>query len=200
MIFDKLGQRDEIESFNRSSSRSAVLQHVTRYFCILILLLSVTNVIGAELVIAPTNQSDGQVVGATPNGDSINQREAAIVPPQRPGAIYFAKDSSELGADALQILFDHATELKDDRKRTIALTGYLDAVHIASLDLAVVNQRIENITDVLEKFGVSTRQISNRIHYDINTTSPCVTEICRGSYRRVEMQISVPPSKKQRSR
>lgn len=181
----------EYLSIGQSLRKVRLSKIVFRCTCILLTVVMLPGAYGAG--------QDGELpfqnhssTTTTPCADAVDKKAVAIYPPQREGAIYFAEDSEEIAPEAIQILLAHATELKADRSQTLTLTGYLEADRISSMDLAMVNQRIESISVALEKSGVLSKQIRSRIHYEAVSTKPCVTESCRISYRRVDFHVASP--------
>jgi outer membrane protein OmpA-like peptidoglycan-associated protein len=127
--------------------------------------------------------------------DEFPPEDRAIHPPQREGALYFGKGSSDISPEAQQVLYSRAKQLIGDRRRQIVLTAYLEGEGIDSLEIAAANMRLKMVSFVLQKFGVFARQISSSVVYENNSTSPCATETCRVSYRRVELRVKTPPGK-----
>lgn len=188
------GTLNSITKDVKHASRGAFMEFCSR-LCLIVLLLSSSLAFGQEQVAAvPSSGELPPEISSESLGD-IQHGDQPIYPPQRDGALYFGKGSADLSPDAQNFLYRLAEQLKIDRRRSVALTAYLEGAHIDSLEIAATNMRLKVVSTVLQEFGVLAQQLISRIEYESDATSPCATETCRVSYRRVELRVKVPPRK-----
>lgn len=116
-------------------------------------------------------------------------------------SVHFADDVPSEDEVRLDWLAEIATALKARYRARIELSGYLEAGEIGSRALMLAHNRIGAVAQRLLEFGVPARKIVQRVEYDALGTAPCMTEVCRASYRRVGVRVYLPaadPPKKSR--
>ena len=119
---------------------------------------------------------------STKNTDSVALEEA--------NSIHFAKGATRIdpaGQDKLRI---HAARLKENPAQVVTLAGYTDDLGSESYNLAIADQRIEAVTNLLRTYGVPKKQIHPLRRYSVGragSMAACRTTDCRQKMRRVEL-------------
>ncbi len=116
------------------------------------------------------------------------KREAqAIAAVDDANSIFFGLGKTTVDAEGEARLRVHAQRLKDDPKLVVTLLGYTDDLGSRSYNLAIAEQRVNNVYQLLRRFGVPLSQLRR---YDIGREKvalACRSEACRRKMRRVEL-------------
>lgn len=115
--------------------------------------------------------SEAQVIAAVDNENSV----------------FFASGVTTVDAQGEQILQRHAQRLKADPKLVVVLTGHTDDQGSRSYNLAIAEQRVNAVFQVLRRYGVPAIQLRRYGVGEEMASRSCSSAECRKSMRRVEL-------------
>lgn len=105
--------------------------------------------------------------------------------------IYFAYGSSEFTESARKSIERHAERLLANPRKLVTLVGYTDDLSSSSYSIALGVRRAEAVREQLLLLKVLPSQVRIISYgHDKFPTVPCHSEVCRESYRRVELRYS----------
>lgn len=140
-----------------------------------------------------TDAADSAPVAPPP--DALDQ-----YPTRSKSSVYFARGSVDLTNEALATIGENAERLRADRRLSVTLVGYTDDLSSSSYSIALADRRTAAVAEALVELGVLPRQIrATAFGQEDADTVPCMTEICRISYRRVEFRYLKPRDNEPRS-
>jgi outer membrane protein OmpA-like peptidoglycan-associated protein len=102
-------------------------------------------------------------------------------------SLFFASDSSEIDAGGRARLQSHAQRLLGDPRLTVTLTGHSDDVGSPAYNLALAEQRINVVHQILREQGVPPRQLRRYAVGQEKVPALCRTAECRRRMRRVDL-------------
>lgn len=136
---------------------------------------------------APATADTNVTHGAAPAGKD----HADSVADEKPGTtvnddhvIYFPTRVAIVDDAGKKKLRQHAEYLKQNPKTVVTLVGYVDDAGSRSYNLAITEQRILAVKQLLRTYGTPRKQI--RRNSD-KTQSKCVSAACKQNMRRVEL-------------
>ena len=110
-------------------------------------------------------------------------------------SIYFEYGSAKLTDSAMEWIKHHAEKLLANPKLMVTLYGYTDDYSSSSYSVALSTLRTQVVRDQLVSLKVPPNQIRVISYaYEKYPTVPCQTDMCRSSYRRVEVRYTVSKS------
>ena len=104
--------------------------------------------------------------------------------------IFFASTSTlvdEAGKEKLRRVADN---LKQDLKMHVTLAGYADDLGSRNYNLALTEERLSAVRNLLLTYGVSPRQIRRNRIGSVKRPKACTSPDCRQQMRRVEVVYS----------
>jgi OOP family OmpA-OmpF porin len=104
--------------------------------------------------------------------------------------VFFMLGATTPDAAGRQQVLQHAARLKADPKLTVTLTGYTDDQGSPSYNLAIAEQRVNGIFQVLRQNGVRLNQIRRQVAGREELAQACRSTECRKKMRRVEFAYS----------
>jgi len=105
-------------------------------------------------------------------------------------SIYFAYGSTQLTESAMEWIRRHAERLRANRRLTVTLYGYTDDYSSSSYSVALGTSRANIVRNQLIALDVAPSQIRVTSYGQDESTAPCLTDVCRTSYRRVEFRYA----------
>jgi len=102
-------------------------------------------------------------------------------------SVFFASGVTTVDAQGEQILQRHAQRLKADPKLVVVLTGHTDDQGSRSYNLAIAEQRVNAVFQVLRRYGVPAIQLRRYGVGEEMASRSCSSAECRKSMRRVEL-------------
>ena len=105
-------------------------------------------------------------------------------------SLFFASDSSDIDAAGRARLQAHAQRLLGDPRLIVTLTGHSDDVGSPAYNLALAEQRINAVHQVLREQGVPARQLRRYAVGQEKVPALCRTAECRRRMRRVDLVFS----------
>jgi len=101
--------------------------------------------------------------------------------------VFFGQGSSTVDAVGEQTLQRHAQRLKSDPKLVVTLTGYTDDQGSRSYNLAIAEQRVNAVYQLLRRAGVPATQMRRYGVGAEKVSQYCRSPECRQTMRRVEL-------------
>jgi peptidoglycan-associated lipoprotein len=131
-------------------------------------------------------------VGAEEGGDggaAIGETSRGDMPPlDHENSVYFGLASTRIDDAGRQVLRRHAAKLQADPKLTVTLSGYTDDLGSREYNVALGQKRVDAVEQELRALHVPAKQIRKRTYgYEKARPQRCVSEACRQSLRRVEL-------------
>lgn len=114
-----------------------------------------------------------------------NVEEPSSLPENR---IFFSPGGTQVDAIGRRKLEAHALALKADAKRIVTLLGMTDDQGSRAYKLAIAEQRVNAVFQVLRKLGVPALQIRRYAVGMEKAAGGCITTECRRTMRRVELR------------
>lgn len=102
--------------------------------------------------------------------------------------IYFSPGGTQVDPVGRRKLEPHALLLKADAKLIVTLVGMTDDLGSRAFKLAIAEQRVNAVFQVLRKLGVPARQIRRYAVGMEKAVGGCITNECRQTMRRVELR------------
>jgi len=102
--------------------------------------------------------------------------------------IYFSPGGTQVDLAGRRKLELHAPALKEDAKLIVTLVGMTDDQGSRAYKLAIAEQRVNAVFQVLRKLGVPARQIRRYAVGMEKASIGCITTECRRTMRRVELR------------
>ncbi|MCK6412682.1 MAG: OmpA family protein [Azonexus sp.] len=101
--------------------------------------------------------------------------------------IFFAFGEARIEPDELPKLSVHAARLKADPKLAVILIGHTDDLGSPAYNLAIAQQRVDAVFEVLRGQGVGRNQLRRYPVGSEKAPAGCRQEACRIKLRRVEL-------------
>ena len=101
-------------------------------------------------------------------------------------SIFFASRSTTVDPAELYKLRQHAQHLLADPKLVVTLVGHTDDLGSASYNLAIAEQRVRSVYQLLRKHGVPRKQLLRYAVGREKGARACGSSECRARMRRVE--------------
>lgn len=137
------------------------------------------------IIASPETSAD--IPSIPPNAPS--EKDRRWVRASNANSIYFAYGSPDLTESALTWIGRHAQRLTANPRLAVTLVGYTDDFSSSSYSIALGERRAQTVREQLLALNVNSSQIRVISYgHEKFPTSPCQTEICRSSYRRVEFR------------
>lgn len=113
---------------------------------------------------------------------------AEVVPPalDLEAQVFFASGESRVEAEEQLKVLLHAARLKADPKLCVTLVGHTDDLGSPAYNLAIAQQRVDAVYDLLRSQGVARNQIRRYPVGSEKMPAGCRSEACRSRMRRVE--------------
>lgn len=105
-------------------------------------------------------------------------------------SIYFAAGKTAVDDADRQRLRQLAARLKEDPRLVISLVAHTDDQGSRSYNLALAEERLEAVVEILRAAGVPRRQIRRKNAGSGLAAGGCSTPACRQQMRRVEMSFN----------
>lgn len=104
------------------------------------------------------------------------------------GNVYFSSGDTKVNERGQEVLRRHASRLKENPHQVVTLVGYTDPLGSASYNLAVAEERMDSVLEVLRSLGVPRGQI-RRVSAGQSQAGAgdCNNPVCRQQMRRVEL-------------
>lgn len=102
--------------------------------------------------------------------------------------IFFSPGGTQVDIVGRRKLEAHALLLKADAKLIVILVGMTDDLGSRAFKLAIAEQRVNAVFQVLRKLGVPARQIRRYAVGMEKAVAGCITTECRQTMRRVELR------------
>jgi outer membrane protein OmpA-like peptidoglycan-associated protein len=162
------------------------------FFCLLLLSACTTPLPNAKVseyelpLRAETQLSASHSEANASTALNVNQEEKPEVLIED-NNIYFplrVTDVNDIGKGKLRL---HAQNLKKDLKQVVNLIGHIDDSGSRSYNLAITEQRLDNVIKLLRLYGVSPRQIRRQSVRRETMPASCTTPDCQQKFRRVEL-------------
>lgn len=130
-----------------------------------------------------------QLPAAVPVQPEKSRAKDADEPSSLPeNGIFFPPGGTKVDAVGRSKLEAHALMLKADTKRVVTLLGMTDDQGSRAYKLAIAEQRVNAVFQVLRKLGVPALQIRRYAVGMEKTAGGCTTTECRRAMRRVELR------------
>lgn len=104
--------------------------------------------------------------------------------------VFFALRSAFISETQKDKLLRHAARLKLNRKEIVLLVGHSDGQGSRNFNVAITEERLAAVEQLLRRYGVSISQIRRNRSASVRGTNRCSTEVCRQQMRRVELVFS----------
>lgn len=101
--------------------------------------------------------------------------------------VFFASGDVKVDERGQELLRRHATRLKDNPQQVITLVGYTDPLGSPSYNLALAEERLDSVVEILRSLGVARGQIRRVNTGQAQGGSDCDSPACRQQMRRVEL-------------
>ena len=147
------------------------------------------------VVPSPANDSPPVAIPAIPVPSqniapaSVPKEEAVVLVPEE-NNIFFALRSASISETQKEKLQRHAARLKLNRKEIVLLVGHSDGQGSRNYNVAITEERLVAVEQLLRRYGVSIRQIRRNRSASVRGTNQCATDVCRQQMRRVELVFS----------
>ena len=145
---------------------------------------------------APAGPTEIPVIAAPPvvaKPELAPQAELAPAPEQiEEKNIYFESASTTVGVHGKIKLRAHADRLKADPASLVTLVGHTDDLGSRNYNLALAEQRILSVSNLLRKYGVRRKQIRRYRGDSERVPNSCKSAECRQKMRRVELVYPQP--------
>lgn len=111
----------------------------------------------------------------------------AIAAVDSDNSVFFASGATTVDALGEQQLQVHAQRLKADPKLVVVLTGHTDDQGSRAYNLAIAEQRVNAVFQVLRRYGVPAIQLRRYGVGEEMASRACASAECRKQMRRVEL-------------
>lgn len=101
--------------------------------------------------------------------------------------VYFSSDDTRVNERGQAVLRRHALRLKEHPQEIVTLVGYTDPLGSRSYNLALTEERMDSVVQLLRSFGVARGQIRRISAGRTQTVANCDTPACRQQMQRVEL-------------
>lgn len=137
---------------------------------------------------------------AQPVARSVPKEPAPVAPSEKEliaavdpaTSVFFTPGGSSIDDEGRRKLADMAQRLKASPETVVTLIGHTDNLGSPSYNLAIAEQRVNAVYEVLRKHGVGLTQI-HRYGVGREMGAPtCRSAACRQTMRRVEMVLQKP--------
>jgi outer membrane protein OmpA-like peptidoglycan-associated protein len=116
--------------------------------------------------------------------------EPAAITAAPDGSVFFPARRTQVDALGKALLRRHAEQLKNNPDLVITLVGHVDSLGSRSYGLALAEERLDSVYQILRSLGVPRGQI-RRINSGRGTVDlRCNTASCRQLARRVELMLT----------
>lgn len=105
-------------------------------------------------------------------------------------SVFFPPSGAKLDQASRQRLLKHAARLKDNPDLQVTLAGHTDHLGSPSYNLAIAEQRINAVMDVLRAQRIPVTQIRRQVVGSEQVPANCKSPECRRKMRRVELIFS----------
>ena len=119
----------------------------------------------------------------------VPKEEAEVLVPEE-NNIFFALRSVSISEAQKDKLRRHAARLKANRKNIVLLIGHSDGQGSRNYNVAITEERLAAVEQLLRSYGVSISQIRRNRSASVRSTKQCATDVCRQQMRRVELVFS----------
>jgi len=100
-------------------------------------------------------------------------------------SVYFPRGSAEITESAMSTIAENAERLVAGTQQSVLLVGFTDDFSGSSEGSELAERRAAIVKDRLVGFGVPAERIDMTVNREDPEVVPCMTELCRLSYRRV---------------
>ncbi len=144
----------------------------------------------------PTSPSDGQPTqqlttiptDPIPTAQVLVPSEAQIIAAiDDENSIFFPLRKTSVDAAGRHKLQQNALRLKENPKLVVTLVGSTDDLGSAAYNLAIAEQRVNSVYQLLRSYGVPRNQLRRYAVGREKTASACNSSGCREKMRRVEL-------------
>ena len=159
------------------------------------LLVIAVSLAGCAVWPSPENDSppDSQVAApaVVVSEDTPSALEEKVIAANREeDNIYFPLGGVTVSTREKAKLQQHAAYLKANSEKSVTLIGYTDDLGSRSYNVAIAEQRVAAVREVLRSYRVPPGQIHRYSVGSEKTPSACKTPRCRQKMRRVELVYS----------
>lgn len=102
-------------------------------------------------------------------------------------SVYFPSGGTQVDGPGKAVLHRHALRLKKDPDLVITLIGHTDPQGSRSYNLAIAEERMDSVYEILRSLGISRSQIRRVTSERDPSASKCHTAACRRLMRRVDL-------------
>ena len=110
---------------------------------------------------------------------------ALVADPDR--SVYFPSGGTQVDGPGKAVLHRHALRLKKDPNLVITLIGHTDPLGSRSYNLAIAEERMDSVYEILRSLGIPRSQIRRVTAERDPSASKCRTAACRRLMRRVDL-------------
>ncbi len=141
---------------------------------------------GSANIPLPSRDTPGPEI---PTVEAPTSLEAGPIRTSNGNNIYFAHGAIQLTDSAMGLISRHAERLLANPRLVVTLCGYAENFSSSSYSIALGQLRAQAVRDQLLALKVATSQIRiTSFGHETFPSGPCLTELCRASYRRVEFR------------
>lgn len=137
---------------------------------------------------APSSTSDAASspdARKTPNPVvSIHSEEKSV---SAGSSIFFSDGDTALSEDSKEVLRQNAEYLKQNPKRLIVLRAYLDSIGSRSFSLAIMQERLNAVVEMLREQGVPKSRVRQVMLGQRGKKMACETPSCQSRSQRIEL-------------
>lgn len=105
-------------------------------------------------------------------------------------SVYFPSGGTQVDGPGKAVLHRHALRLKKDPDLVITLIGHTDPLGSRSYNLAIAEERMDSVYEILRSLGIPRSQIRRVTSERDPSASKCRTAACRRLMRRVDLDYA----------
>lgn len=100
-------------------------------------------------------------------------------------SVYFPRGSAEITGPAMNTIAENAERLAAKARESLLLVGFTDDFSGSDEAFELAERRAAAVKERLVDLGVPAKRIEISVNREDPQVVPCMTELCRLSYRRV---------------